>query len=255
VELLLSIVNRIFGVPSTSKIVLQVGLCALVRNLRDYPALLPQYLTVLLRQPPGFRQRLLQPREKADDGTMPQPRRLAYVMSTSSRLYEECSVCDLWPALDVASTLANHAEAAQLEHFEPEHIEVLTAALPDPDMNIDDDWLANFERLKNYIFIALVDPELHHGATEVVRRFWLCRPQASALKAIDASKKTLLQTLRIAYSETTYTRVREGELLDFLREMRDAGGAIAEMLQSVVDQFREAFNLEFQRSRLDTLFE
>jgi len=129
------------------------------------------------------------------------------------------------------------------------------ASLPDTDVDLDDEWLEVFEKVKAYVFVALVDPALHHGATDVVRRFWLCRPQSAGLKAIEASKRTLLQTLRINYGDTGHTRVHESELLDFLREMRDAGGAIADMLQSVVDQFREAHNVEFQRSSLDMLFE
>jgi len=155
----------------------------------------------------------------------------------------------------VGRTLAGQGEASQLAHFEPEHLEVLMACLPDPGVDLDDEWLAVFEKVKAYVFVALVDPALHHGATDVVRRFWLSRPQAAALRAIEASKKTLLQTLRINYGDTGHTRVHEAALLAFLREMRDHGGAIAEMLQAVVDQFREAHNVEFQRSSLDALFE
>jgi len=257
VEALLLIVSRLFGIEGTSKIVLQVGLSCLVRNLTQYPSLLPGYVSAFLRQPAGLRQRLLQGSVMKDDpgAPPPPPRRLAYVMATSSRLYEEWCVCDHWPSLDVARTLAEHCEAAQLAHFEPEHLEVLTSCLPEPGVDLDDEWLAVFEKVKAYVFVALIDPALHHGATEVVRRFWLCRPQTTALKAIEASKKTLMQTLRINYSDTGHTRVDESDLLSLLREMRDAGGAIAAMLQNVVDQFREAHNVEFQRSSLDTLFE
>jgi len=252
---LLGVISHLFGSPATSKIVLQVGLCALVKILRHYPVLLPHYVAVLLRQNVGLRQRLLHGVAKADDGSVPPPRRLAYVMGTSSRLYEECCVCDWWPAVEVARTLALQAEASRLDNFEPEHLEVLTACLPEPAVDLGEEWLTVFEKVKSYVFVALIDPDLHLAAREVVRRFWLCRPQNTALKAIEASKKTLLQTLRVNYSDTGHTRVQEAELLELLREMRDAGGAISAMLQSVVDQFREAHNTEFQRSRLDTLFE
>lgn len=255
VETLLLIVQRVFGVASTSKIVLQVGLCSLVHILGFYPSVLPSYVAVLLSQPAGLRQRLLTGPAKADDGTAPPPRSLAYVMGTSSRLYEECCVCDHWPALDIARTMAGQAEVAQLPHFEPEHLEVLSGCLPSQDIDIDDAWLGVFEKVKAYVFLAIVDPALHHQAMEVVRRFWLCRPQVSALRAVDASKKTVVQMLRIAYSNTPQTRVAESDLLFFLREMRDTGGAIANMLQAAVDQFREAHNSEFLRSSLDTLFE
>jgi hypothetical protein len=258
VEALLLIVGRIFGVAGTSRIVLQVGLSSLVQNLSLYPTLLPAYLNVLLRQPPALRQRLLDLPPKAEDGGPSSPRRLAYVMGTSSRLYEECCICDHWPALEVARTLAetvNSTETGQLANFEPEHLEVLTACLPTVDVDLDEDWLDVFDKIKLYIFIALVDPVLHRGATDVVRRFWQARPQSFALRALKASEKTLMQTLRVLYCDTDRQRVHEQEMLAFLREMRDSGGEITKMLQNVVDQFREVNNTEFQRSSLDTLFE
>lgn len=256
VEALLLIVCRLFSQHSSSKIVLQVGLSALVRNLAQYPTLLPEYVSIFLQQPEGLRQRLLHGSLKEDTGApLPPPRRLAYVMATSSRLYEECCIADHWNALDIARTLADHCEASNLAHFEAEHMEVLTACMPEPGVDLSEEWLAVFEKVKAYVFVALIDPSLHSGAAEVVRRFWLCRPQTIALKALEASKKTLMQTLRINYSDTGHTRVDESELVNLLREMRDAGGAVFSMLQSVVDQFREAHNVEFQRSSLVTLFE
>eukprot|EP00928_Gymnodinium_smaydae_P078197 TRINITY_DN6192_c0_g1_i1.p1 TRINITY_DN6192_c0_g1~~TRINITY_DN6192_c0_g1_i1.p1 ORF type:complete len:820 (-),score=210.67 TRINITY_DN6192_c0_g1_i1:86-2545(-) len=257
VRALLGMVGRLFG-PGSSKIVLQVGLCALVRNLWLYPSLLPAYLEALLRQPHGLRQRLLRgaPRDDFAGTQQPTTRRLHYVMGTSSRTYEECCVTLHWPALDIARTLATQSDAAQLAHFEPEHLEVLLAALPEPDLDLEEEWLAVFDKLKLFVLAALLDPVLHNGAIDVVRRFWLCHPQSTALKAIEASKKTLLQTLRVMYGDAQdQERIPEDKLLAFLADMRDAGGAIHSMLQLVVDQFREAYNAEFQRSRLDTLFE
>ena len=105
------------------------------------------------------------------------------------------------------------------------------------------------------MFVALIDPVLHNSAVEVVKRFWLCRPQETAIQSIESSRTTLLQTLRVLYSDMGNTRVKESDLISFIREMRDYGGAVRENLQSIVDQFREAHNAEFQRSSLDTLFE
>jgi len=257
IESLLLIVARIFGAPGTSKIVLQVGLSSLVNNLSVYPTLLPGYVQVLLRQPPGLRQRLLDLPPKNEDGTPVSPRRLAYVMGTSSRLYEECCICDHWPALDVARTLADTVNSgdSQLANFEPEHLEVLTACLPTPDVDLGSEWLVVFDKIKLHIFVALVDPVLHLGATNVVRRFWQARPQSFALKALKASEKVLLQTLRILYCDLDRQRVKENEMLTFLGEMRNSGGEIPKMLQNVVDQFREVNNTEFQRSNLETLFD
>jgi len=258
VDQLLFAISQMFRPAGASKIVLQVGLSALVKILTPYPSLVTAYTAVLLQQPAGLRQRLLQPAPVPEDGSPPpQSRRLAYVIGTSSRLYEECCICDHWPALEIARSLGDQPQLEQLGHFEPEHLEVLTACLPDQDVDIDEEWLAVFEKVKNYIFVAVLDPALHQGACDVVRRFWLCHPQNSALQAIEASKKTLLQTLRINYSDNSsgQARIAESSLIGFLREMQEKGGAIAAMLQLVIDQFREAHNAEFQQSRLDSLFE
>jgi hypothetical protein len=259
IEELLLIVNRIFGVAGMSKIVLQVGLSSLVKCLRLYPTLLPAYINVLLKQPAQLRQRLLEGKAQADDGAPTSPRRVAYVAGTSSRLYEECCICDHWPALEVARTLTGtvlgNASGDQLSNFEPEHLEVLTACLPAPDVDLEDNWLEVFDKVKYYIFNALVDPVLHRGSTDVLRRFWQARPQSFALRALKASERTLMTSLRVLYCEMDRERVDEQEMLSFLREMRDSGGEITKMLQSVVDQFREVNNAEFQRSGLDTLFE
>jgi len=252
---LLLVVSRLFDAPGTSKTVLQVGLCALVGGLRHYPMLLPAYVKALLRQPAYFRERLLHGAKADDAPPVLPPRQVKYARSTSSRSYEERCICDSWPAVAIARTLAEQAQASSLEHFEPEHLEVLTACLPELDVDLGEEWLTVFEKVKAYVFVALIDPALHHGAREVIRRFWLCRPQTVALKAIEASKQTLLRTLHMNYRDSGHVRVPEDDLLDLLREMRDAGGAIGAMLQNVVDNFREAHNVEFQRSRLDALFE
>jgi hypothetical protein len=258
VEQLLLIVSRLFGAGS-SKIVLQIGLCALVKALRPYPVLLTSYLGALLRQPASLRQRLLQGGNIAGTeldaaGDLQPVRRLCYVMGTSSRTYEERCISLHWPALEIARTLAYESEAQEWGHFDPEHLEVLLATLPPSDADLEEEWLGVFEKLKSFIFAALIDPVLHDGAVDVIKRFWLCVPQTTAQSAIDASKKTLLQTLRLMYGDGMQERVPQEQLLIFLSEMR-VNDAIGQMLGAVVDQFRETHNVEFQRSSLDALFE
>jgi len=254
-EQLLNVAAQLLTSKGSTKMVLQIGLCALAKVLRPYPVLLPAYVAVLLKHPANFRRRLLESHSQSMQGTAPSLRK-RYVMGTSCRVYEECCISDQWPAVDVAKTLAEQCASENLPHFEPEHLEVLTACMPAPDVDIDSDWLAVFEKVKNHIFVAALDPMLHTGAVNVIRRFWLCRPQSLALKALDLSKKTLLQTLCLNYSESASSqmRVEERVLVEFLSEMRDAGGAVAHTLQGVVDQFRELHNAEFQRSTLAKLF-
>mmetsp|Transcript_11786 Transcript_11786/g.26185 ORF Transcript_11786/g.26185 Transcript_11786/m.26185 type:complete len:824 (-) Transcript_11786:130-2601(-) len=249
---LLSIIGRLF-VVSNSKNVLQVGLSALVHLLGDYPTLLPMYVAVLLEQPALMRQRLL--RTQAEAEAAERTNRFAYVMGNSSCMYEEKCVTDLWPHLDVAKTFMMQLDASQLDHFNLEHIEVLLASIPKEfEAQHADEWIGVFEKVKQYLFVALVDPELHLFSTKAIKRFWLCAVEAIAIGSLEASTKTLLHALKLLYSSSNVSKVDEASVLEFLRDLYDRGGMVQSQVSSVVETFRESFQEEYQRSRLSTLF-
>jgi len=252
---LLAIMGRLFMVGN-SKNVLQVGLSALVHLLSDYPTLLPMFVTVLLEQPQNLRQRLLRPLQmQADESSVDRVGRLTYVMGNASRMYEEKCVSQLWPHLDVAKTFVMQLEASPLDHWELEHMEVFLASLPETfEEEEAEEWLDIFEKVKQYVFVALVDPDLHLHSTQTIKRFWLCTIERVATRSIENSKKTLLQALRILYSGSTQTaKVDEAAVLSFLRELQSQGGMVQLDVNSVVDSFRETHPTEYASSRLDTL--
>jgi hypothetical protein len=249
-ESLLAVISRLF-VVSSSKNVLQVGLSALVHLLSEYPTLLPMYVTVLLEQPPALRQRLLRPPEADADRTVG---RLTYVMGNSSRMYEEKSLSLTWPHLDVAKTLTMQLEASPLDHFELEHMEVLLASLPESfEEEEADEWLDIFEKVKQYIFVALVDPDLHLHSTQIIRKFWVCPIEKIGSRSIENSKKTVLQALRLLYSSVARTRVDEAAVLQFLRDLRNRGGNVQLEVTSVLESFRETHPAEYEASQLSTV--
>merc|ERR550514_2249464 len=84
VDQLTQTVNRIFH-ENGSKNVLQVGLSSLVHCLQYHPSLLPMYVSVLTRQPPIFRQRLLEPTREGEARLV----KNTYVLGSSARMYEE----------------------------------------------------------------------------------------------------------------------------------------------------------------------
>lgn len=249
---LLAVINRLF-VVSSSKNVLQVGLSALVHLLPEYPDLLAMFVTVLLEQPPALRRRLLRPPE-AEAGSDRAVGRLTYVMGNSSRMYEEKCVSSLWPHLDVAKTLARQLEASPLDRFELEHTEVMLASLPEQfEEEEADEWLAIFDKVKQYIFVALVDPELHLHSTQIIKRFWLCSIDRIATRSIEASKKNLLQALKFLYSSVERTRVDEAAVLKFLRDLHNQGGNIQLEVASVIESFQETHPEEYMASQLGTV--
>jgi len=252
IDQLLAIISRLF-VVSNSKNVLQVGLSALVHLLPEYPTLLPMFVTVLLEQRPALRQRLLEPPEEGAERA-----RRTYVHGNFSRMYEETYLPGVWPHLDVAQTLAMQLEVSPLDRFELEHMEVLWASLPHQFDRVEaDEWLHIFEKVKQYIFIALVEPELHVFSTQIIKKFYLCANEKISMGSMEASKKTLLQALRLLYTPDSggAPRVEEAAVLVFLRELRAHGGELAIEVEGVVDLFKEMHPEEYGASQLDSFFD
>lgn len=251
-ESLLAVIGRLF-VESNSKNVLQVGLSALVHLLADYPILLPIFVSVLLEQPVKLRQRLLQPVEAGSEGGE-STRKRTYVMGSSSRLYEERCVSSLWPHLDVAKTFVRQLEASPLDHFELEHVEVFMASLPENfEEHEADEWLDIFEKVKQYIFVALVDPDLHLHSTKIIKRFWLCPVERIATRSIEGSKRTLLKALRLLYRNLAQGGVDEAAVVQFLRDLRNRGGIIQIEVTMMIESFRDTHPAEYAGSQLDTV--
>eukprot|EP00931_Biecheleriopsis_adriatica_P105310 TRINITY_DN79873_c0_g1_i1.p1 TRINITY_DN79873_c0_g1~~TRINITY_DN79873_c0_g1_i1.p1 ORF type:complete len:851 (+),score=210.45 TRINITY_DN79873_c0_g1_i1:87-2639(+) len=247
---LLGIINRLF-VVSNSKNVLQVGLSSLVHLLPEYPTLLPMFVTVLLEQRPILRQRLLELPPEGQE----RPRR-TYVRGNFTCMYEETCLPQIWPHLDVARTLAMQLEASPLDHFEVEHMEVLLASLPEQFEVVEaEEWLHVFEKVKQYIFIALVDPQLHLYSTQIIKKFWVCPVEKIATGSIEASKRTLEQALRVLYSPGSEERVEEAAVLVFLRELRNRGGEVQIEVEGVVELFKQKYPDEYAASQLDTIFD
>jgi len=245
---LLDIVSRVF-VITASQNVLQVGLSSLVPLLSDYPMLLPMFVTVLLQQPAPMRQRLLQPKPAQEGAEAPQ--KLTYVMGNLSRMYEERCVTALWAGHDVAKTLTMQLEHSPLEYFELEHMEVLSATLPDSfNDEVAEEWFNIFDKVKQYVFGALLDPNLHTLSTHIISKFWLSPIERVSHRSIEVSKKTLLQTLTLLYSGKQKNCVEEKTVLQFLKGLRQRGGVVELEVSSVINSFKEALPAEYKASQL-----
>merc|ERR1711865_891975 len=247
------VIGRLF-VVSNSKNVLQVGLSALVELLEEFSNLQPMFMAVLLEQPHPLRQRLLKPIDDAE----PPPKRLGkltYVIGTSTREYEEKCVSALWPHLDMAKTFVKQHEMSPLDHWEVVHMEVFLACLPSFFKEVEgEEWLALFEKIKQYIFVALVAPDLHLLSTEIIRKFYLCNVEQVANQSIEGSTNILLQALRLLYDlKLDRARVEEQLMLDFLKDLYNRGGTIQFEITSVIETFQETRPAEYQRSKLYTL--
>lgn len=249
------IIGRLF-VVSNSKNVLQVGLSALVQLLHDFDKMQPMFIAVLLAQPQPLRRRLLKPQDEGDaaDGAGASVGKLTYVWGSSTREYEEKCVSALWPHLDMAKTFVKQHEASQLGRWEIQHMEVFLATLPDFfEEEEGEEWLALFEKVKEYIFVALVDPDLHSLSARIIKKFWLCNVEHVATCSVEGSTSILLQALRLLYSGMDRAKVDEQDMLDFLTDLRERGGTVEFEVTSVIETFQETQPAEYKNSKLHTV--
>merc|ERR1712187_921936 len=220
------------------------------------------FVSVLLCQPAALRRRLLRPQElEASSGPASAPGarvgKMCYVMGNASRMYEEKCIAREWPHLDVAKTFVMQLrrDGPPMEFFELEHMEVFLASLPENfEPEEVEEWIEIFERVKQYVFVALVDPKLHLHSTQIIKRFWCCDLEEIATKSIDATKKTLLLALRILYSGVARTKVDEAAVLAFLRDLRNQNQNVKVEVTSVLTSFRDTYPAEYESSQLETVF-
>jgi hypothetical protein len=251
------IIGRLF-VVSNSKNVLQVGLSALVQLLHDFDRLQPMFIDVLLAQPQPLRRRLLTPplAPLAPDGEAPSAAKLTYVWGSSTREYEEKNIAKEWPHLDMAKTFVKKHETSPLGRWEIQHMEVFLACLP--EVFVEDDgpeWLALFEKVKEYIFVALVDPDLHLLSTLIIKKFWLCNVENVATESVGNSANILLQALKLLYSTMDRAKVDEQNMIDFLKDIRSRGGDVAFEVDSVIETFQDNQRELYDNSKLYTVMQ
>jgi hypothetical protein len=265
VENLLTIVSRLFKV-SSSKNVLQVGLSALVHLLSDFPQILPLYVAILLEQPPNLRQRLLRPHSVDAGG---RPARMTYVWGHTSRLYEEKCISAQWPHLDVAKTFVRLIEKGRvteegeeatpaLARLDLSHMEVFLASLPDDfEPQEQQEWVDEvFDKVKNYVCLAIVDPLVHIHSTQIIKRFWCSESQFVSSRCIEKATKPMLRALLILYSrhDPEMAKVDEAAVLQLLRDLRHSNEDVQREVDRLLEVFKETYPNEYAASNLHTVY-
>jgi len=223
--MVLGIVDTLFKDSSkTSKITLQVGLCSIVNNLHDFPALLPQFVQVLLMQPDDMRARLLLDTD---------PSRLAYVSGTSSRLYEEEPIHGFWPSALVARCIGQFAAT---EEFKPKHFQVLSACCRGSITGAL--WLEAIELLKDVLAQGLILP---HSADvfNVLSAIW--EDPQMAERSVEILQQPIVDVLgnNPAVDTSLYW--------ENLREKEKEG--ITESVDRIIKSFREQYPAEFKEQK------
>jgi hypothetical protein len=252
VSRLVPVIQKLLN-PAASKNVLQIGLCSVVFVLKEVPSLIQSlgrvFLAGLLAQPAELRRRLLSPIAQED-------RYLAYVMGTSSRLYEEVCLPLHWPAGALFISLGEHVHLSGITRLAVEHFEVLEMLFHD-GIEIDDvtAYVEAYERMRGPIIFGLIDADVHDRAAACLLRIWMHPNSVFADESLNVSKSVLGQILRTMYSEhPDVNLVPEGCFLDFLSSACEMSATVAAALKERVARFRTENGLEYSRSSLGNIF-
>eukprot|EP00397_Hematodinium_sp_SG-2012_P018476 GEMP01018929.1.p1 GENE.GEMP01018929.1~~GEMP01018929.1.p1 ORF type:complete len:768 (+),score=177.90 GEMP01018929.1:61-2364(+) len=221
----LGIVESLFTVKA-SKSTLQIGLSVLAGNLLDYPALIPTYVHVLLKQPEEMRQRLL---------SDVNPARIAYVLGTSTRLYDEMPIHDVWPSRRVAKSLLELTDPME---FEEAHFEVLLACCRGTMVDVGA-WHAVIESMKTVLADGLVTAPartIQEKAFSILHAIWE-NPEMMN-ETIEMLEPAIVKAL--GGNPTVNTS-------SFWKHMRDKGiGGVSKGATRIIKSFQIQYPAEFQ---------
>jgi hypothetical protein len=236
-DVLISVLESIFR-PTQSKNILQVGLVAIVRCLREAPQLASTYVRVLLAQPKALRDRLLHPR----DG------RIAYVMGPTSRLYEERGVVDQMPKLLIAQSVLKLVEERGKTRLEVEECDVLSVCCENFIEEDTEGWIQFYADFKLFIVVALVDPDLHALAKRMFSGFLT---SSFAASITEETIEPLAKAIRMIYRETRERAVVEPEdVLIYLKSVMEMGEVQDKFVRDMIEYFRTNFFEDFMKSNL-----
>jgi hypothetical protein len=236
-DVLINVLESIFR-PTQSKNILQVGLVAIVRCLREAPQLCLTYVKVLLSQPKALRDRLLHPR----DG------RIAYVMGPTSRLYEERGVVEQLPKLLVAQSVLSMIEETAKTRLEVEECDVLSICCENFNEDDVEGWIQFYSDFKLFLVVALVDPDLHAMAKRMFSGFLT---SSFAPSITDETVEALAKAIRMIYRESKERAVIEpDEILVYLRSVMEMGEVQEKFVRDTIEFFRTNFLDDFVKSNL-----
>jgi len=263
---LLVIIQAIFK-PSNSKNVLQVGLCILVRNLRTHPILVGPFVDVLVAQPSHLRLRLLSEKEDAAPpvssptsatASNQGPRQVTYVLGGATSRFEEAFLPEKWPSHDIAQRLIEICENKKKTYLDREDLEIFNAILP-IDEFLEQDiqyWVDIFDKIKAMFFQTIVntDSEMLQLLPIIIRKFWLSDIPVIKSETLLASTDMLLQVWYSIYNPERQSKGENQPMFQFLKEMHNEGGAVAEMIETAIHAFQEGYPQKFFDSDLGDLF-
>lgn len=225
----------------------KVGLWALSDATAHVPKIVAAYTEVLLSLPSTDRMAML-----ALGGGLP----LSPVMGVAAANLELTPITSSsWDAFAVASELQRLIVEPPLEHLEVEHVQTLAACVNSQCASSTDSplltqqWTELFDSLRDYVFVALCDPDCVVHAVSLLEHFAF----QSQLRDAVLREGQFLGILKLLHSEGVSDADCQVHVVSLLRNLHDRGHPYDATVVDVLDQFAKSNPSEFAGSPLSQL--
>ncbi|CAI2385623.1 unnamed protein product [Moneuplotes crassus] len=244
----LDIINSCFN-PYVPRSVQKLGIYALQSVLNDYKVLYRPYVETFLSLDPENKMIVL----GQDENML---RKEFYLsLAANSDEYKVSNNPDFLDRVNMARALADYIIENELESLESSHMELILFVTEEQmEPKTHDSWFKIFQKLKEYLFVAICDQDIYLDALKVLFERFFCTDQLKFL-IFEESMKTFPKTLDVLYSnefddcKEEFKRIAEG-IFD-----TNEDPTLINWLKSVIINFKENYIQAYQESNITELGE
>lgn len=103
-----------------------------------------------------------------------------------------------WNSVGIALALDEYVHTENLTEFSKEHLEIIIGCLHNTLLDKDaETWIQIFNKLKKYIFLALLEREMCTHASEIIKRIFLF--SAIQRQVLEDSNALFLRLINFTY--------------------------------------------------------
>lgn len=187
----LAIVEHAFNAHAP-KSVQKLGLFELQDLLPDFKALYPTYVEILVTVEPDVRRFILSEEEAGNSQD------IYFALGSKSLTYQVKSDVNHFDRATLAHALCDLVLGRGMDSLEKAHMEVLHLCTNGPLGGMQaESWFKVFARLKEYLFVAICDPELYEDSLELLSRFFTA--EQLRLHVFEEAKEIFPKTLQILF--------------------------------------------------------
>ncbi|CAI2385624.1 unnamed protein product [Moneuplotes crassus] len=244
----LDIINLCFN-PYAPRSVQKLGIYELQSVLNDFKVLYRPYVETFLGLDPENKMIVL----GQDENMIGKEFYLS--LASNSDEYKVVNNPDCLDRVNVARALADYIIENELESLEGIHMELILFATEQQMVpKTHDSWFKIFQKLKEYLFVAICDQDIYIEALRVLFERFFSTDQLKFL-IFEESMKTFPKTLDVLYSnefdacKEEFKRIAE----EIINTNEDP--TLVNWLKSVIINFKENYTQAYQESNITELGE